>query len=150
MPGGLNGPTGITFDPKDPRRLYLSVWGRTEPSFSTNQDGGIFLANGGGKTWTNTRKTRTSRCDGDSGNPNHVYAAGFRPPPGDPTDRRHSWGRIKGYNFKGAHRVIPDPRNHVRIFITTFGGSVWHGPADGDRTAVEDIVTPALAFSTVK
>ena len=30
------------------------------------------------------------------------------------------------------------------IYITTYGGSVWHGPAVGDPKAVEDILTPAL------
>jgi len=30
--------------------------------------------------------------------------------------------------------------------VTTFGGSVWYGPADGDPRAVEDIVTPQVAY----
>jgi hypothetical protein len=28
------------------------------------------------------------------------------------------------------------------IYIATYGGSVWHGPAAGDPTATEDIETP--------
>ena len=32
------------------------------------------------------------------------------------------------------------------IYITTFGGSVWYGPADGDPRAGEDIVTRALGY----
>jgi len=32
------------------------------------------------------------------------------------------------------------------IYITTFGGSVWYGPADGDPRAVEDIVTRGLGY----
>jgi len=36
--------------------------------------------------------------------------------------------------------VIPDPLNQDMIYVTTFGGSVWHGPAAGDPTAAEDIV----------
>jgi len=27
------------------------------------------------------------------------------------------------------------------IYVTTFGGSVWYGPAQGDPTAPEDIAT---------
>ena len=53
---------------------------------------------------------------------------------------------IKGFNFKWGHRAIPDPRDSTMIYITTFGGSVWHGPAAGDPHAVEDIVTPMLAY----
>ena len=62
------------------------------------------------------------------------------------TDRGKTWTRIQGFNFKWGHRVIPDPRNPAMIYITTFGGSVWHGPADGDPRAVEDIVTRALGY----
>ncbi len=29
-----------------------------------------------------------------------------------------------------------------KIFIITFGGGVWYGPAKGDMKAVEDIVKP--------
>ncbi len=28
------------------------------------------------------------------------------------------------------------------IYITTFGASVWHGPAAGDATAPEDVENP--------
>ncbi len=41
-----------------------------------------------------------------------------------------------------GHRVIPDPRNEDKIFVTTFGGSVWHGPAAGDPESGADIATP--------
>ena len=27
--------------------------------------------------------------------------------------------------------------------VTTFGGGVWHGPAEGDPSATEDVVVPA-------
>jgi hypothetical protein len=39
--------------------------------------------------------------------------------------------------------VIPDPADAGKIYITTMGSSVWHGPAVGDPNAVEDIVWPA-------
>ena len=32
-------------------------------------------------------------------------------------------------DFKWGHRVIHDPNDARMIYITTFGGSVWHGPA---------------------
>ena len=54
------------------------------------------------------------------------------------------WSRIRGYNFKWGHRVIPDPRDPAKIFITTYGGSVWHGPAVGVPNALDDIVAPVL------
>ena len=44
-------------------------------------------------------------------------------------DRGETWIRIKGYNFKWGQRVEPDPRDPGKIFILTFGGGVWYGPA---------------------
>jgi hypothetical protein len=38
--------------------------------------------------------------------------------------------------------VIVDLNDASKIYITTFGGSVWHGPAAGDKIAPEDIVAP--------
>ena len=38
--------------------------------------------------------------------------------------------------------VIPDPADPSNIYITTFGSSVWHGPAEGDPQSEEDIVSP--------
>ncbi|MBE0659332.1 MAG: hypothetical protein IH602_16690 [Bryobacteraceae bacterium] len=40
--------------------------------------------------------------------------------------------------------MIPDPAGVGRIYVATYGGSVWHGPAKGDPEAQEDIATPAL------
>jgi hypothetical protein len=75
-----------------------------------------------------------------------LYACGFESSAWRSTDRGETWHRISGYNFKWGHRVIPDPRDPDSIFITTFGGSVWHGPAAGDTDAAEDIVTPILSY----
>jgi len=47
------------------------------------------------------------------------------------TDGGKTWSRIKGYNFKWGYRVILDPADPEKIYITTFSGSVWHGPAAG-------------------
>ena len=58
-------------------------------------------------------------------------------------DRGEHWKRVPGFNFKWAHRVIPDPQDRDQIYVTTFGGSVWHGSVRGQDKPV-DIVTPAL------
>ena len=56
------------------------------------------------------------------------------------TDRGETWTRIRGFNFKWGQRVIPDPVDASKIYVTTFGGSVWHGPAAGDPGSTEDVV----------
>ncbi|HEY5918079.1 MAG TPA: hypothetical protein VIU13_11780, partial [Chryseolinea sp.] len=53
-----------------------------------------------------------------------------------------TWERIPGYNFKWGRRVEFDPQDPQKIFILTFGGGVWYGPAAGDINAPEDIINP--------
>ena len=146
LPAGVNGPNGLAMDPDDPNRLYLAAWGRTSPGGA--KDGGIFLSTDGGNTWRNVldRDQHVYDITVDPRDPKILYACGFESSALRSNDRGETWSRLRGYNFKWGHRVIPDPFDPARIYITTFGGSVWYGPAAGDPQAVEDIVTPALAY----
>ena len=57
-----------------------------------------------------------------------LYVCGFDQGAWRSTDRAATWQRIEGYTFKWGHRVIPDPSNAGDVYITTFGGGLWHGP----------------------
>lgn len=148
LPEGTNGPMSIMVDPGDNDRLLLSAWGRvTSGEFSPDSGGGIFLSNDNGKTWKHVLKKDQHIHDitFDSRN-NTWYACGFTGSAYRSDDRGETWNRIKGYNFKWGKRVEPDPRDPGKIFIITFGGGVWYGPAKGDENAVEDITSPILAY----
>jgi photosystem II stability/assembly factor-like uncharacterized protein len=145
LPEGVNGPVSVTVDPEDPARLYLSAWGRYKLYQTANPpDGGVYLSTDGGRKWSNVLNgsRRIYDVTVDSRSPNIVYACGFDSSAWRSSDRGKTWKRIRGYNFKDGHRVIPDPLDPSRIYIATFGSSVWHGPAEGDPNAVEDIVGP--------
>ena len=146
LPDGVNGPNGVAIDPEDPNRLYLAAWGRETPNGAVQ--GGIFISADGGKSWRNalSRDQHVYDVTVDPRHPHTLYACGFESSAWRSTDRGETWTRIRGFDFKWSHRVIPDPRNPAMIYITTFGGSVWYGPADGDPHAVEDVVTKALAY----
>ncbi|MCX6633679.1 MAG: hypothetical protein NT090_01070 [Acidobacteria bacterium] len=146
LPEGVNGPNGIAIDAERPERLYLAAWGRATAAGAVN--GGVFVSSDAGKSWRNTHSADQHVYDItiDPRDARTLYAAGFESSAWRSTDRGETWKRIPGYNFKWGHRVIPDPRTPGMIYITTFGGSVWHGPAAGDPQAVEDIVTPVLAY----
>jgi len=140
LPPGTNGPNALTVGPENPRRLYLSAWGVTHPDGDTG--GGIFVSPDAGATWRNVLPDAQHVYDVtvDPRDPQLLYACGFDQSAFRSSDRGETWTRIRGFNFKWGHRVIPDPADSSKIYVTAFGGSVWHGPATGDPSAAEDVV----------
>jgi photosystem II stability/assembly factor-like uncharacterized protein len=142
LPEGVNGPNGLTLDPRDNRRMYLAAWGRQRGDVDAG--GGVFLSTDGGGAWTQIFRERQHVYDVtvDPRNPDVLYLCGFDAAAYRSADRGAHWTRIQGYNFKWGHRLIVDPNDRTKIYITTYGGSVWHGPAAGDPKALEDILNP--------
>ncbi len=54
-------------------------------------------------------------------------------------DFGENWNRIEGYRFKWGQRPVPDPNHPGMLFLTTYGGSVFYGPAEGVKGAADDI-----------
>ena len=143
LPEGTNGPNGLAIDPRSPERLYLAAWARATGQHGDG--GGIFLSEDGGKSWKQVLEKDRHIYDVtvDPKDPNTFYATGFESSAWRSSDRGLHWTRIPGFNFKWGQRVIPDPLHHDEVYITTFGGSVWHGKVNGQQKPV-DIVTPVL------
>jgi hypothetical protein len=144
LPSGTNAPNGLAVDPSDANRLYLAAWGRRAPEGDLG--GGIFVSADAGKTWKNglDRDQHIFDVTVDARKPGVIYATGFESSVWKSVDRGESWTRLGGYNFKWGQRVFPDPKDSAKIYVCTFGGCIWHGPADGDPNAMEDIVTPVM------
>jgi hypothetical protein len=108
--------------------------------------GGIFLSDDGGKSWKNVldRDQHIYDVTVDPRDANILYAAGFESSAWRSSDRGEHWSRIDGFNFKWGHRVMPDLEDPKMIYISTFGGGVWHGPSV-DGKPRPDIATPELA-----
>lgn len=149
LPLGANGPTSMATDPENPDRLILSAWGRpSQGKFSPDVGGGIYISENGGVSWVQVLEEDQHIHDITIDPRNKVYyACGFNASAYRSDDGGNMWQRIKGYNFKWGKRVDPDPMDPEKIFIVTFGGGVWYGPARGDEGAVEDIVTPVLTYA---
>ncbi|MFL6303152.1 MAG: WD40/YVTN/BNR-like repeat-containing protein [Candidatus Sulfotelmatobacter sp.] len=143
LPSGVNAPNGLAADPESPQRLYLAAWARAVGEHG--EGGGIYLSENGGKSWHSVfdRDQHVYDLTIDPNNANVLYAAGFESSVWRSADKGEHWKRVPGFNFKWAHRVIPDPQDRDQIYVTTFGGSVWHGSVRGQDKPV-DIVTPAL------
>jgi len=140
LPAGTNGPNALTVDPRDPRRLYLAAWGVATPGGDTG--GGILLSGDAGATWRNLLPAAQHVYDVtmDPRDPDLLYACGFDQAAWRSADRGQTWARLRGFNFQWGHRVVPDPQDASRVWVTTFGGSVWRGPALGDPQAPEDVI----------
>jgi|KBSMisStaDraftv2_1062788.scaffolds.fasta_scaffold00158_24 photosystem II stability/assembly factor-like uncharacterized protein len=143
LPDGLNGPNGLAVDPDSPHRLYLAAWARAAGMHGDG--GGVFLSDDDGKKWRQVLDNDRHIYDVtiDPRNPKLLYAAGFESSAWRSNNRGERWERIPGFNFKWGHRVIPDPQDAIAIYVTTFGGSVWHGKVNG-KTQLVDIATPEL------
>ena len=143
LPEDVNGPNGLTIDPHDSNRLYLAAWTRATGMHGTG--GGIFLSEDGGKSWKHVldRDQHVYDVTVDPRDAATLYASGFESSAWRSTDRGEHWTRIPGYNFKWGQRVMPDLKNPKMIYISTFGGGVWHGAASGDLRR-EDIATPEM------
>jgi photosystem II stability/assembly factor-like uncharacterized protein len=148
LPEGVNGPNGLTVDARDTKRLYLAAWRRANPG--PNGGGGIWLSTDAGHSWhaVLSKDQHIYDVTQDPNRPNILYAAGFESSAWRSADRGETWTRIRGFNFKWAHRIFIDPNDENSIYVTTFGGSLWHGPALGDPNSGEDIRTPSLAYSS--
>lgn len=155
LPEDCNGPEGLAVDPRDPQRIYLAAWARRRPDNGsggyvlvptdgrrgwrealargqhTYTGGGIYLSTDGGRSWRQVlaKDQHVYDITIDTHNPRILYACGFESSAWRSADRGESWERIRGFDFKWGHRVIPDPNDEEKIYITTFGGGVWHGPA---------------------
>jgi len=146
LPPGTNAPTSIAVNPANPDQLIMSAWGRlVKGRFSPDTGGGIFISNDNGSHWKPVLQNDQHIHDISFDAARKTwYACGFN---GSAyrSENGETWNRIKGYNFKWGKRVEPDPRNRDKIFIITFGGGVWYGPAKGDESAVEDIISDVFA-----
>ncbi len=143
LPEGSNGPNGLAIDPQSPDRLYLAAWAKATGEHGDG--GGIFLSENGGQSWKQVMEKDRHIYDitVDPQDSRVLYAAGFESSAWRSADRGLHWTRIPGFNFKWGQRVIPDPLHHDEVYITTFGGSVWHGSVNGKQGPV-DIATPVL------
>lgn len=139
LPDGVNGPHDLLIDPVNDNRMYVSCWPRTQ----NNKDvfGGVIKTEDGGIAWKQIfdERIRVNSAGIDPVHPNKIFINTFQNAAYRSDNYGKNWTRIEGYRFKWGQRAIPDINNPGKLFLTTYGGSVFYGPADGEPGAFEDI-----------
>jgi photosystem II stability/assembly factor-like uncharacterized protein len=131
LPEGVNGPHDLLIDEENGNTMYLSCWPRKTEDGDKN--GGVYKTEDGSKTWKQVfdERIRVNSAALDPENSDIVYINTFQNAAYRSEDAGENWERIKGYRFKWGQRPVPDPNNPGMLFLTTYGGSVFYGPAKG-------------------
>ncbi|MGC4034435.1 MAG: hypothetical protein QM764_00640 [Chitinophagaceae bacterium] len=136
-------PNNIESDPGNPKRLFIACWSDIDLSDLVGGDvvretggnqrlkmpGGIFSSEDGGTTWKSIFDQR-QYVYAVTVDPYHVgrlYTNTFNRAAYRSDNNGLSWQRIKDYDFHWGHRVIVDKNDPEKIYLTTYGSSVWHG-----------------------
>jgi photosystem II stability/assembly factor-like uncharacterized protein len=140
LPEGINGPHDLLIDPLNPKIMYVSCWPRTIDGKDTL--GGVIKTEDGGLNWKQVfdDRVRVNSAGIDPKESNVLYINTFQNAAYRSENYGESWKRIEGYRFKWGQRAIPDINNRGMLFLTTYGGSVFYGPAKGIPNASDDIV----------
>ncbi len=127
-------PKDFSVHPDDPNRILIG----TCDSSGGTQGGGLYSTEDGGKSWKRIGREGSQTFGGyfHPAREGWIYMTLTEGAPGAglwlSRDRGATWRPLAGLPFSNVQRVAFDPSDQSRIYVTTFGGSVWRGPADPD------------------
>lgn len=125
-------PKDVSVNPQDSRDLLVGACdaGRGD------QSGGLYRTRDGGQTWQRIGRQGSQTFGGyfHPGRPGWIYMTLTEGAPGAglwlSRDDGRTWEDFQELPFANIQRVLADPLNGRRLYVTTFGGSAWRGPAE--------------------
>jgi len=125
-------------DGKDAPNLSDLIGGSLANATGGNElmdlDGGILVSEDGGDSWKQIFDENQYVYDVtvDPYHPGRIYCNTFNQGAYRSDDYGKTWNKLQDYDFHWGHRVIIDENNTEKVFLTTFGSSVWHGSPKTD------------------
>jgi len=123
-------PKDFSVHPHDSRRILI---GTCDASWQ-DESGGLYRTKNGGQDWQRIGREGRQTFGGYF-HPQHegwIYMTLTEGAPGASlwlsTDNGRHWHTFPELPFSNIQRVVFDPADNTKMYVTTFGGSVWHGP----------------------
>jgi len=140
LPEGLNGPHHLLIDPNKAELMYLSCWPRDLGA--KDAYGGVYLTRDGGESWKQVfdDRIRVNAMALEPDHPEILYMNTFHNAAYRSDNSGESWTRLEGFRFKWGQQVFADVNHPGMLYLSSYGGSVFYGPATGIPGAVDDII----------
>jgi len=137
----LHWPAGFELDPRNPTIIYLAAGAVP----SSPAEGGLYKTTTGGTSWNQVFKASNLAADAATGqlccwfvsvsphNNDHVYLSTQEHGLYFSQDNAMNWSRVDWVPCRSVTRVSFAPFDKTCIYVSTFGGGVWKGPAGQAR-----------------
>jgi len=124
-------PKDYDVDPRDSSVIYLGAADADE-----REEGGLYKTTDGGNTWKRVAREgpQTFGATIHPKRPDWVYMCLTESAPASglwlSKDAGQNWKPFRGIPFRNIQRISFDETDESVIYVNTFGGSVWKGPAE--------------------
>ncbi len=110
----------------------VSVACQIDVHSGTSAVGGIYRSMDKGRTWARIfDNPMCQRVDYNPVNPAQMFCGTARDGLFRSRDGGKCWNKVDGVPFGNVYRTSVDLRRPDTLWVTTFGGGVWKGPAEG-------------------
>ena len=121
----------ILASPVEPGVVYVAV--EEDRHCGPPVSGGVYRSSDKGATWNMVFYSQnTIRLSAHPKDPKRLYVGAYNGLFGS-FDGGRTWNEVQGFPFKVVRHVTFDPDDDNTIWVTTYGGGIWKGPATGEK-----------------